>query len=84
MKRLNRFILWPLFALAGFALVNAIILMYTVCTRHIILMYTVCTRQQAGQIIFLFILLALGFGTESKRRKRINNRIPNPYNDGRR
>ena len=68
MKRLNRFILWPLFAVAGFALVNAIILMYTVCTR-----------QQAGQIIFLFILLALGFGTESKRRKRINNRIENPY-----
>lgn len=68
MKLWNRFWLGLLGLIAALALFNAVILGYTLLQE-----------QPYAQITTLFILLVAGFGTDHWRKRKLNNRIPNPY-----
>lgn len=48
-----------------------------------LLAYGVCTQVEAAQITLLFLCLVAGFGTDHWRTRKLNNRILNPYHNGR-
>lgn len=79
MKHWNRIYLGTLAALAVAALTFAA----WVISATGIFLIQLCHGDRNAQITALFIFLIWGFGTESKRRK-INNRISNPYHNGKR
>lgn len=63
--------------------VTALVIVFTVIylSQALFLFYLVFIKPvMTAQIIFLFVLMIIGFGTESKRK--INSRIQNPYDNG--